>query len=131
MRRHDHTFFRVKRRGLTVTGLALTCAVALSGCGESLSRGLLPHGVTDQSSRIINLWNGSWLAALGVGVVVWGLIIWCIVAYRRSKDDVGLPEQLRYNVPIEIFFTVVPLFMIAVLFFYTARDESALLDTSK
>jgi cytochrome c oxidase subunit 2 len=109
----------------------LTCAVALSGCGESLSRGLLPHGVTDQTGRITNLWNGSWLAALGVGVVVWGLIIWCIVAYRRKKDDVGLPEQLRYNVPIEIFFTVVPLFMIAVLFFYTARDESALLDISK
>ena len=121
----------MKRRGLTLTGLAVTCAVALSGCGESLSRGLLPHGVTDQSSRIISLWNGSWLAALGVGVVVWGLIAWCVVAYRRTKDDVGLPEQLRYNVPIEILYTVVPLFMIAVLFFYTARDEAALLDISK
>jgi cytochrome c oxidase subunit 2 len=107
------------------------CAVALSGCGESLSRGLLPHGVTDQSGRITNLWNGSWAAALAVGVIVWGLIIWCMVAYRRKKDDVGLPVQLRYNVPIEIFFTVVPMFMIAVLFFYTARDETALLDTSK
>ena len=123
LRLHDHTFFRMKRRGLTVNGLALTCAVALSGCGESLSRGLLPHGVTDQSSRITNLWNGSWLAALGVGVVVWGLIIWCIVAYRRKKDDVGLPEQLRYNVPIEIFFTVVPLFMICLLYTSDAADE--------
>ena len=131
MRRHDDTFARVKRRALTVTGLAVICALSLSGCGESLSRGLLPHGVTDQSGRIITLWDGSWVAALGVGVVVWGLIIWCIVAYRRKKDDVGLPEQLRYNVPIEIFFTVVPLLMIAVLFFYTARDESVLLDTSK
>jgi len=121
----------VKRRGLTVTGLALTCAVALSGCGESLSRGLLPHGVTDQSGRITNLWNGSWLAALGVGVLVWGLILWCVVAYRRTKDDTGLPEQLRYNVPIEILYTVVPLFMISVLFFYTARDQTALLDTSQ
>ena len=121
----------MKRRGLSITLLALTCAVALSGCSESLSRGLLPHGVTDQSGRIITLWNGSWLAALGVGVIVWGLIIWCMVAYRRRKDEVGLPEQLRYNVPIEIFFTIVPLLMIAVLFFYTARDEAALLDTSK
>ena len=109
----------------------VSCAVVLSGCGDSLSRGLLPHGVTDQTARITNLWNGSWLAALGVGVVVWGLIFWCVVAYRAKKDDVGLPEQLRYNVPIEIFFTVVPLFMIAVLFFYTARDETAILDTSK
>ena len=121
----------MKRRGLTLTGLAVTCAVALSGCGESLSRGLLPHGVTDQTGRITSLWTGSWLAALGVGVLVWGLIFWCVVAYRRTKDDVGLPEQLRYNVPIEILYTVVPLFMIAVLFFYTARDEAALLDTSK
>ena len=130
MRRHDDTSTRAKRRGLSVTGLALTCAVVLSGCSESLSRGLLPHGVTDQSGRITNLWNGSWLAALGVGIVVWGLIIWCVVAYRRTKDDAGLPEQLRYNVPIEILYTVVPLFMIAVLFFYTARDEAVLLDTS-
>ena len=131
LRRHDDTFARVKRRGLTLTGLAVTCAVALSGCGESLSRGLLPHGVTEQSSGIITLWNGSWLAALGVGVLVWGLIFWCVVAYRRKKDDVGLPEQLRYNVPIEILYTVVPLFMIAVLFIFTAQGETALLDTSK
>jgi heme/copper-type cytochrome/quinol oxidase subunit 2 len=37
-----------------------------------------------------------------------------------QEDDVGLPEQLRYNVPIEILYTVVPLFMITALFYYTA-----------
>jgi cytochrome c oxidase subunit II len=129
--RHDGTSARMKRRALTITVLALTCAVALSGCGGSVTRGFLPQGVTDQSSRITNLWTGSWAAALGVGVLVWGLIGWCAVAYRRKKDDVGLPEQLRYNVPIEILYTVVPLFMVAVLFFYTARDEAALLDISQ
>jgi cytochrome c oxidase subunit 2 len=89
------------------------------------------QGVTDQAGRITSLWNGSWIAALGVGVLVWGLILFCVVAFRRKKDEVGLPEQLRYNVPIEILYTIVPLFMVAVLFFYTARDESALLDISK
>jgi cytochrome c oxidase subunit 2 len=54
-----------------------------------------------------------------------------VVAYARKKDDAGLPEQLRYNVPIEILYTIVPVFMVAVLFYYTARDETALLDTSK
>jgi len=39
--------------------------------------------------------------------------------------------QLRYNVPMEILYTIVPVFMIAVLFAYTARDESELLDTSQ
>jgi cytochrome c oxidase subunit 2 len=54
-----------------------------------------------------------------------------MIAYRRKKSDVGLPPQLRYNVPIEILYTVVPVFMVAVLFFYTARDESILLDVSQ
>ena len=62
---------------------------------------------------------------------MWGLIIWCVVAYRRKKDDNELPVQLRYNMPIEILYTVVPIFMVGVLFYYTARDESALLDTSQ
>jgi cytochrome c oxidase subunit II len=121
----------VKRRGLALTGLAVACALVLSGCGEQLRRGYLPHGVTDNSPRVTSLWNWSWIAALAVGVLVWGLTAWCVVAYRRKKDDVGLPEQLRYNVPIEILYTVVPLFMVAVLFFYTARDQTALLDTHK
>ena len=104
--------------------------MALSGCGESIKRGLLPRGVTSESGSITNFWNGSWVAALGVGVLVWGLIAWCVVAYRRKKDDVGLPEQLRYNVPIEILYTIVPVFMVAVLFFYTARIESSEMDVS-
>ena len=120
----------MKRRALIITGLAVTCAAALSGCGASLRRGLLPQGVTSESGSIITFWNGSWLAALGVGVLVWGLILWCVVVYRRKKDAVGLPEQLRYNVPIEILYTIVPVFMVAVLFFYTARLESAQMDVS-
>jgi len=128
--RHDGTSGRMKRRARILTGLAVACALALSGCGASVKRGFLPQGVTNQSGRITSLWTGSWLAALGVGVLVWGLILWCVVAYRRKKDDVELPEQLRYNVPIEILYTIVPVFMVAVLFFYTARDEAALTDIS-
>ena len=130
MPRHDGTSVRLKRRAQIITGLAVACALALSSCGASVKRGFLPQGVTNQNGRITSLWTGSWLAALGVGVLVWGLILWCVVAYRRRKDDVELPEQLRYNVPIEILYTIVPVFMVAVLFFYTARDEAALTDIS-
>lgn len=109
----------------------MTCVVALSGCTAQEKRGFLPHGVTEESRRVTSLWTNGWIAALAVGVLVWGLIIWCMARYRRKKDDVGLPEQMRYNVPIEILYTVVPIFMIAVFFSYTQRDDSALLDTSK
>ena len=87
--------------------------------------------MTENGEHVTSLWNGAWIAALTVGVLVWGLILWCVVAYRRKKDDTELPVQLRYNVPMEILYTIVPVFMIAVLFYYTARDEATLLDTSK
>jgi cytochrome c oxidase subunit 2 len=119
-----------RRRYAGLTGIALVSVLLLSGCSGALSRGLLPKGVTENSKRVTDLWNGSWIAALAVGVLVWGLTIWCVVAYRRRKDDPEFPEQLRYNVPIEILYTVVPLFMIGVLFYFTARDEQALLSTS-
>jgi len=113
-------------------------SLLLGGCAGtgSASSGWLPEGanggrVTSDTGRITSLWVGSWVAALAVGVLVWGLIIWCMVAYRRRKDETGLPPQLRYNVPIEILYTVVPVFMVAVLFYYTARDDAALVDTSK
>ncbi len=114
--------------------LVLVAAAALtSGCTTTVQRGFLPTSsdTTDQTDRIMRLWNGSWIAALAVGVLVWGLIIWCVVAYRRRRDEAGLPAQLRYNVPLEILYTVVPLMMVAVLFYYTARDQAAIQDVSR
>lgn len=85
---------------------------------------------TNQTGRIMELWNGSWIAALAVGVLVWGLILWCVVAYRRRRDETGYPAQIRYNIPLEILYTVVPLMMVAVLFGFTLRDQTAIQDTS-
>lgn len=115
-----------RRRATALGGLAAT-ALLTAGCSaQELSTGWLPstRGTTDETGRIITLWNGSWIAALAVGVLVWGLVLWCVVAYRRRKDEVGLPAQLRYNVPLEILYTVVPLMMVGVLFYYTYRDQT-------
>ena len=136
LRQHDVSAPRPHRRRplsrstTTALGLSLV-ALTLSGCAGRVQDGFLPRAVTEGGERVTSLWNGAWIAALVVGVIVWGLIGWCVVAYRRKKDDTTLPVQLRYNVPMEILYTIVPVFMIGVLFYYTARDESALLDTSK
>jgi cytochrome c oxidase subunit II len=44
---------------------------------------------------------------------------------------VEVPPQTRYNMPLEALYTIVPIIVIAVLFYFTARDETKLLDTSK
>ncbi|HVN11280.1 MAG TPA: cytochrome c oxidase subunit II [Kineosporiaceae bacterium] len=123
---------RAGRRRATVAAATAGAALLLSGCDNEIATGWLPSTptTTNQTGRVIGLWNGSWIAAWFVGFVVWGLIIWCVVAYRRRRTETGLPAQVRYNLPLEIMYTVIPLIMIAVLFFFTARDEAAIADTS-
>ncbi|NHA67087.1 aa3-type cytochrome oxidase subunit II [Phycicoccus flavus] len=137
MRQHDLLPPRRPARRIgTWAALGALSATVLGGCASGdlrgdASTGWLPHAVTEGGERVTNLWIGAWIAAIAVGLLVIGLIVWCMVAYRRRKDDVELPVQLRYNIPIEILYTVVPMLMVIVLFYYTARDESALIDTSQ
>ncbi|MFJ4845868.1 MULTISPECIES: cytochrome c oxidase subunit II [unclassified Streptomyces] len=110
-------------------GLVLATA---TGCTyEDFPRLGMPSPATAEAPRILSLWQGSWAAAFAVGVLVWGLILWSIIFHRRSRTKVEVPPQIRYNMPIEALFTTVPLVIISVLFYFTARDESKLLETSK
>jgi cytochrome c oxidase subunit II len=112
-------------RVVALAGLGLVAAVLLSGCSvdQAFSFGW-PHGITAQAHRMHGLWIGSAITALAVGALVWGLIFWCIIRYRKRKTDTELPLQTRYNLPIELVYTVIPFLVIAVLFFYTATTET-------
>ncbi|WP_298456939.1 cytochrome c oxidase subunit II [uncultured Cellulomonas sp.] len=114
--------------------LATAVALIASGCSAEAQRGFLPgyqdEQVTNQTERITDLWVGSWIAALIVGLITWGLILWCVTVYRKRKSDDKLPIQIRYHVPLEITYVVLPIILIGVLFFYTARDISAIEDVS-
>jgi cytochrome c oxidase subunit 2 len=107
-------------------------AVVLAGCSANELHGFLPGFVegapdaTNQTGRVAGLWVTSWVILLIVGVVTWGLMGWAVVMYRRRAGQTGLPVQLRYNMPIEILYTVVPLIMIMGMFFFSARDQASI-----
>lgn len=110
--------------------IAAASFVALVGCTPTELHGYLPGfteegtPATNQTDGIATLWTGSWIAALVVGIITWGLMLWAMVVYRRRKGQTGLPVQLRYNMPIEIFFTTVPLILVIGLFAFTAREQT-------
>lgn len=112
--------------------IAAVIALVLAGCTTEQLNGYLPGfeagqpNVTTKTGMVSSLWVNSWIVLLLVGIVVWGLIIWCVVVYRRRKGQTGLPVQLRYNMPIEIFYTVVPLILIIGFFAYTAQDQDTI-----
>jgi len=112
--------------------IAATLVVALAGCTQAQLHGFLPGfvegepPVTNHTDRISGLWVTSWIVLLIVGIVVWGLTLWAVIVYRRRKGQTGLPVQLRYNMPIEIFYTIVPLILVLGFFAFTARDQNAI-----
>ena len=124
---------RAGRRRALVGSAALGLALLVSGCSDTVYRGFLPgssaHEVTNQTGRIASLWRGSWVAALLVGLLTWGLILWCVAVYRKRKSDDTLPVQLRYHVPLEVMYVVLPIVMVGVLFFFTNRDTTAIMAT--
>ena len=112
--------------------VGIAAAVVLAGCTPTELNGYLPGfeegaaPTTDRTEMVSGLWVNSWIVLLAVGVVTWGLMGWAAIVYRRRKGQVGLPVQLRYNMPIEIFYTIVPLILVVGFFAFTARDQTIL-----
>ena len=105
----------------------IAIATVLSGCtANEVFFFDLPDPATKEGFIIQNLWQGSFIAVWLVGLVTWSLMLYAAVAYRRKKRT-GSPVQTKYNLPIEILYTVVPLIMILGMFWFTAKDQSELL----
>jgi cytochrome c oxidase subunit II len=120
-----------RRRGRRAAGVALASGLVLAtatGCTANEIIFLdIPEPATEQAHSIFYLWQGAWVAAWAVGIVTWGLMLFAAFVYnRRRKKDV-IPEQVAYNIPIEILYTIVPLVMILGLFVFTARAQTDVL----
>ncbi|WP_344771632.1 cytochrome c oxidase subunit II [Aeromicrobium panaciterrae] len=105
--------------------------LALSACSpkgdHDLERLGLPVAGSDRSQSMWELWLGGWIAVLVVFVLVFGLIVYAMVRYRRRSDD-EVPVQIRYNLPIEALYTFAPVIIVAVFFFHTVTSQNEMLE---
>ena len=122
-----------RARNLALGAMAGSAALFLSGCSaedkSQIERLAMPVPSTKEAQAIYDLWHWSWLAAILTGIVVWGLIFYVVVRFRR-RDETEIPVQTRYNLPIEIFYTIAPIMMVIVFFYFTvdAQDTSLHVD---
>ena len=103
----------------------------LSACDatdkDQLARLAMPEPITEQGPYTFELWKWAWVAAMVTGVIVWGLIFWVVVKYRRRSDD-EIPVQTRYNLPLEIFYTIAPIMMVIVFFYWTVNVQNKMIE---
>ena len=100
----------------TISGLAVAGALVLTGCSPEVEKGWLPteRGTTNHTDRIMDLWVNSWIAALVVGIITWGLIVWCLVAYRRRQGTPVFPRRTALHLPLGVFYLHITLFLVPV-----------------
>ncbi|MCR4512208.1 cytochrome c oxidase subunit II [Aeromicrobium sp. 50.2.37] len=110
---------------------AVVLAVLLSACSpvadNDIERLALPVAASDRSQPVWDLWLGAWIAVLVVFVLVFGLIVYASVRYRRRSDD-EIPTQVRYNLPLEALYTIAPVVVVAVFFFHTVTSQNEVLE---
>ncbi len=99
---------------------AAAAALLLAGCNAPTFGAY--RGATTQGHATFKLWQGSVIAALAVGALVLGLIMWAVFRYRKTSDEI--PKQTQYHLPLEIAYTVIPLIIVAVLFYFTVVTEN-------
>lgn len=79
------------------------------------SRFGVPAPASSQASKVLGLWRILFVAGVALGLLVLGLIAWCLTRYRRRGEG-GVAASFSENVPLELFYTAVPLVIVAVLF---------------
>ena len=117
---------RVRKAG--VWALTAPALLALSACSEQdkgeWERIAMPEGASDRSGPVIEFWQWTWVAAMAVGILTWGLILYAVIRFRRRSDD-EIPVQTRYNLPMEILYTIAPVIVVLVFFKFVidVQDE--------
>lgn len=90
-----------------------------------------PEGITEQSAVFEELWFGAWIAVALVGVLTGALILYAAIRFRRKDPNAAAPPQMRYNVPLEVMYTLVPLVMVLGFFVITAQDQPKITNVSE
>jgi cytochrome c oxidase subunit 2 len=120
-----------KRTLLSLLG-ATSALALLSGCSfksNDISGLGFPKNTTSVNDTSLSLWQGAWITAGVVGVITLILILWPAIFHRKNDAKKGeFPKQTQYNIPIEIIYTIVPLIIVGVLFYFTATKESKIVN---
>ena len=109
-----------RRRILLALGAA-ALPVILGGCQVPTFLGF--RGSSAQGQDEFKLYAGTVIAAIVVGVLVGGLILWAVIRYRRRSAD-DMPRQFQYHIPLEITYTILPVIIVLVLFGFTVVTEN-------
>ncbi|HKY66647.1 MAG TPA: cytochrome c oxidase subunit II [Acidimicrobiales bacterium] len=85
-----------------------------------------PEPKAEEGESIFSLWQGFFVVAIFVALLVWGLLVFVMLRFRRRDETI--PRQNPYNIPVEVLYTVAPVLVVAVLFGFSVAAEGEATD---
>jgi cytochrome c oxidase subunit 2 len=122
---------REKLASLALAIVAVAGTLPARAVDESGWRQLnLPRGVTAISRKIYDLHMLVFWICVAIGVVVFGVMIWSMLTYRKSKGAVA-DVTLVHNTKVEVVWTIIPVIILVVMAVPAARTLVEIEDTSR
>ncbi|WP_420452150.1 cytochrome c oxidase subunit II [Ilumatobacter sp.] len=81
----------------------------------------LPPPLSEQAETVDDVWALFLWIAVGVTLLVVGLLTYQVVRFRRRSDE--MPTQKHYNIPMEITYIVIPFLVVVALLVVTFVTE--------
>ncbi|MEZ5459048.1 MAG: cytochrome c oxidase subunit II [Steroidobacteraceae bacterium] len=114
------------RQMLAAAAAFLAAPLAQAESGWGLLN--MPVGVTELSKKIYDLHMIIFWVCVAIGVVVFGVMAYAIVAFRKSKGAVP-DTTMVHSTKAEIVWTVIPVVILVVMAVPAARTLIAIEDT--
>jgi cytochrome c oxidase subunit II len=111
------------RRPRSLAAVATAALVGAVSCSGSFG---MPRGATEQGRETFELWQIFFVAALVVGAIVYGLIAWSLVRYRRRgyDDPEAIGALFRESRRLEAVYVAIPVAIVIGLFALSLRTET-------
>lgn len=89
----------------------------------------MPTGITELSHQIYDLHMTITWVCVWIGVVVFGVILWSIISYRKSKG--AQPASFHESTTIEIIWTAIPFVILIAMAIPSTRVLTEIYDSSE
>ena len=98
-----------------IAGVALTLVSLWYG----QNHGLMPVAASEQAKQVDDIFNLMMTIATGLFFLIQGVLVFCVIKFRRKKDDYTDAAPIEGNVPLEILWTAVPTVIVFILAIYS------------
>jgi cytochrome c oxidase subunit 2 len=103
----------------TILTLIAGVAITLISLWYGQNHGLMPLAASSDASKVDEIFNFMMTIATGLFLLVEGVLLYCVIRFRRRKGDQTDGPPTEGNVPLEILWTAIPTVLVFILAVYS------------